>query len=422
MAVTGVSPALRDPLFSEIARIVKSDVLRGSESLCHLLEYLASHSVDEHASSVKEYQIATEVFGRATDFDPRLDSTVRVQTSRLRAKLAEYYAGPGAQDPVIVEIPRGAYSVTVHARDLPTGTVRPAEAPVIEVSRPEPAPAEGSGRYQIATWVLSILCGGLLLAVLLMARNRPAPVADTQPEIPASLKTFWRVFMDAPERTWVVFSNAEFVGRPETGLRYLDPAKDKDKSSVIFDHYTGIGEVMAIHYLDQLFAEFRHGVLVKRGRLLAMDDVKNNDLIFVGSPSENLTLRDLPAMQEFQFRRLESGARKGDLRIVNLRPAQGEPTEYIASAANPVTEDYGVIGYMPGPTRQHWVLTLAGITTIGTQAAVEFVCSKTSVEQLLKKARRSGADILPLEAVIRVSVSRGVPVSSQLLAVHTRTP
>ena len=98
MAVTGVSPALRDPLFSEVGRIVRSDVLRGSESLCQLLGYLATHSVDEHVGSVKEYQIATEVFGRPSSFDPRLDSTVRVQTSRLRAKLAEYYAGPGAQD------------------------------------------------------------------------------------------------------------------------------------------------------------------------------------------------------------------------------------------------------------------------------------------------------------------------------------
>ena len=113
MPVTGVSPALRKPLFSEIGRIVSSDVLRGSESLCHLLEYLASHSVDEQGSSVKEYQIATEVFGRPADFDPRLDSTVRVQTSRLRVWLKNHEAADrgdsrhrdayrlaGQQDPV----------------------------------------------------------------------------------------------------------------------------------------------------------------------------------------------------------------------------------------------------------------------------------------------------------------------------------
>jgi hypothetical protein len=244
-------------------------------------------------------------------------------------------------------------------------------------------------------------------------------VAEVRPEIPPPLKAFWRVFIDAPERTWIVFSNAEFVGRPETGLRYLDPARDK--GGAIFDHYTGIGEVTAIHELDQLFTLFRHGVLVKRGRLLAMDDVKNNDLIFVGSPSENLTLRDLPAMQEFQFRRLASGPRKGDLGIVNLHPAAGEQAIYVASAGLPLTEDYAVIGFMPGPTRQHWVMTLAGISTIGTQAAVEYVCNVTSVEQLLKTVRRAGTETMPFEAVIRVSVSRGVPVSSQLLSVHMRT-
>ncbi|MGA3185514.1 MAG: helix-turn-helix domain-containing protein [Bryobacteraceae bacterium] len=397
---------------AEVDKIVNSDLLRGSESLCHLLEFLASHSIDEHGGSVKEYQIATEVFGRPADFDPRLDSTVRVQTSRLRAKLAEYYAGPGAQDEVIVEIPRGAYSVAVHTRATPAEAVPP-----VEVHHSEAAPALRRDPYRIAAWLLSILCFGLIVSLVYMARNHPVPVTEARPEIPAPLKALWHAFIDAPERTWVVFSNAEFVGRPETGLRYLDPAKDKGQA--IFDHYTGIGEVMAIHELDQLFSQFRHGMLVKRGRLLAMDDVKNNDLIFVGSPSENLTLRDLPDLQEFQFRRLDSGPRKGDLTVANLHPAAGEQAVYIASAA--LTDDYAVIGLMPGPTRQHWVMTLAGITTIGTQAAVEYVCSRSSVEQLLKRVRRVGAEVMPFEAVIRVSVSRGVPVSSELLSVHMRT-
>jgi len=412
MPLTGVSPALRKPLLAEVDKIVNSDLLRGSESLCHLLEFLASHSIDEHGGSVKEYQIATEVFGRPADFDPRLDSTVRVQTSRLRAKLAEYYAGPGAQDEVIVEIPRGAYSVAVHTRATPAEAVPP-----VEVHHSEAAPALRRDPYRIAAWLLSILCFGLIVSLVYMARNHPVPVTEARPEIPAPLKALWHAFIDAPERTWVVFSNAEFVGRPETGLRYLDPAKDKGQA--IFDHYTGIGEVMAIHELDQLFSQFRHGMLVKRGRLLAMDDVKNNDLIFVGSPSENLTLRDLPDLQEFQFRRLDSGPRKGDLTVANLHPAAGEQAVYIASAA--LTDDYAVIGLMPGPTRQHWVMTLAGITTIGTQAAVEYVCSRSSVEQLLKRVRRVGAEVMPFEAVIRVSVSRGVPVSSELLSVHMRT-
>ena len=415
MAVTGGSPGLREALLSEVGRIISSEVLRGSESLCQLLGYLASHSVGERSSSVKEHQIATEVFGRTVDFDPRLDSTVRVQTSRLRAKLAEYYAGPGAQDPLIVDIPRGAYSVVVRPRPI-----REEPPPHIEVHTADFVPVVRPDRYRFAVWLLSIICCGLIVSLLYVVRIRPAPVAEVRPEIPAPLKAFWHVFMGAPERTWVVFSNAEFVGRPETGLRYLDPARDQ--GAAIFDHYTGIGEVMAIHELDQLFAQFRHGVVVKRGRLLAMDDVKNNDLIFVGSPSENLALRDLPVMQQFQFRRLDSGPRKGDLAIMNLHPAQEEQKGYIDSVGLPVKEDYAVIGLLPGPTRQHWVMTLAGVTTMGTQAAVEYVCSGSGVEQLLKTARNARGEVMSFEAVIRVSVSRGVPVSSQLVAAHLRTP
>src|SRR5260370_28585193 len=106
MVVTGVSREFREPLFSQVGKIVSSDVLRSSESLCHLLGYLARHAISEPGSSAKEYQIATEVFGRSPDFDPRLDSTGRVQTSRLRSKLAEYYAGPVAENPIIVEVPK----------------------------------------------------------------------------------------------------------------------------------------------------------------------------------------------------------------------------------------------------------------------------------------------------------------------------
>ena len=88
----------------------------GSESLCKLLKYLGEHSLDSPGMSLKEYQIATEVFGRPADFDSRVDSTVRVQTGRLRSKLAEYYAGEGAPDRLVIEIPKGAYSLTYHIR------------------------------------------------------------------------------------------------------------------------------------------------------------------------------------------------------------------------------------------------------------------------------------------------------------------
>src|SRR2546430_8288995 len=114
--VTGVTLADRAQFLAEIERLVNSHTLHGSESLCNLLRYLAKQAVEHAGVPVKEYQIATEVFGRQPDFDPQLDSMVRVQAGRLRSKLAEYYSSEGANDATIIEIPKGSYAVVIHDR------------------------------------------------------------------------------------------------------------------------------------------------------------------------------------------------------------------------------------------------------------------------------------------------------------------
>src|SRR5215471_8494993 len=92
----------------QVDRLCASDVLHSSESLCRLLRYLAKKELESPGVHVKEYQIATEVYGRSLDFDPQTDSTIRVQAARLRGKLSDYYSSAGARDPVLVELPRGA--------------------------------------------------------------------------------------------------------------------------------------------------------------------------------------------------------------------------------------------------------------------------------------------------------------------------
>ena len=420
MSVTGVSPVPREVLLPQLDKLVNSNVLKGSESLCKLLRYLAERSIDQPGTLLKEFQIATEVFARQADFDPRLDATVRVQTGRLRSKLVEYYASEGAGDSVIFSIPKGSYSLAVHIRVAPeTAPVVPRPVPAIEPAwKAEPPVARVS---VAAFWVVSVMCAGLISALIYVIVMRPviqvaAPVAA---EAPPAVKTFWHGFIDQPEHPLVVFSNAEFVGRPETGMRYFDPARDSHDS--ILDHYTGVGEVLAIHELDRVFTLLNHGIRIKRSRLLSLDDAKHYDLIFVGSPSENLPLREIPTTQEFVFRRAERGARKDDLEIVNLNPLPGEDAAYMGSKTVPISEDHSLIGMVPGAYSGRWVMILAGTTTIGTQAAVEYVCRERDIQELLSRVGTSRAGgILPFEAVIRVKVTGGVPVSSQLVALHAR--
>lgn len=422
MSVTGVSPTLRSLFLSHVDKLVKSSVLKGSESLCKLLHYLAERSVDQPAG-IKEYQIATEIFGRAADFDPRLDATVRVQTSRLRAKMVEYYAVEGAGDQWILELPKGSYTLTVHAR--PPAAIPPpdppADPPVLSTFQPvRPVAISGTPGSTTSSRVLTLLCILLLAALVFVVSRRPLAPVPVSSRVPQTFQTFWRGFTGQPEPPLVVFSNAEFVGRPESGMRYFNPALDSRDS--ILDHYTGVGEVIAIHELDRVFTLMHHDIRVKRGRLLSLDDVKNRDLIFVGSPTENLTLREIATTQEFAFRTEPGGARAGDLAIVNPSPRPGEEMTYLGTKGMPLTEDYAVIAVFPGAYSPLWVMILAGTTTIGTQAAVEFVCRETELRELVSKVgvSRTG-EVLPFEAVIRVKVSRGVPVASKLVALHPRT-
>jgi hypothetical protein len=203
-------------------------------------------------------------------------------------------------------------------------------------------------------------------------------------------------------------------------MRYYNPSGDT--GVFIMDHYTGVGEVLAVHQLDRVFLLLNQQLRVKRGSLFSLDDAKNNDLIFVGSPAENLTLLDIPGTQEFVFQRVVSGPRKGDLAVVNTHPQSGEPGVFLGSTPRlPTTEDYAVVALVPGIDPARSVLILAGTTTFGTQAAAEYVCRQDSLQVLLRRLGVSAeADLKPFEALLHVKVAHGVPVITDLVSVRRR--
>jgi len=407
-------------LFHEqIEKLLSSHALHSSESLCKLLRYLATHSLEHPGASPKEYQIATEVFGRQQDFDPHVDSMVRVQAGRLRTKLSEYYTSEGAEDQMVVELPKGTYGLTFHPR--PHGAARNHAATAHE----SPSNSDVNGRTS-RTWVIAVIALSVVLASavavatdrFLNRRIAEARVSGDGPDLPVAFHVFWKGFLTGPQEPWVIFSNAAFVGRPYVGMRYYNRAKDS--GAVILDHYTGVGEVLAVHALDSVFEKLHQQIRVKRGSLFSLDDAKNNDLIFIGSPSENLTLLELPNTQEFAFKQITSGPRMGTMEIINFHPESGEPKEFLPTPPDDVlTADYSVIALKRGLNPAHSILILPGATTIGTQAAVEYVCQQDSLEQLLLRLSVSNSgELKPFEAVIRVKVAKGVPVSSELVALR----
>jgi pimeloyl-ACP methyl ester carboxylesterase len=103
-------------LRQQLDRITRSELFwRGRMGA--LLGYLIEASVGQRGQRVDQRAIAMDVLGRGEDFDPSSDAIVRAEVRRLRTKLVEYYAGPGVDDPIRIELPRGQYAPMIRRAD-----------------------------------------------------------------------------------------------------------------------------------------------------------------------------------------------------------------------------------------------------------------------------------------------------------------
>ena len=111
--------SIGDPLAREIqeqlTRILASQEFTSSGRLKSFLTFVVERTLCGRADEIKESVIALEVYGRSGDYNPKTDATVRVEASRLRAKLRSYYLGQGKSDSVLISIPTGGYIPTFNA-------------------------------------------------------------------------------------------------------------------------------------------------------------------------------------------------------------------------------------------------------------------------------------------------------------------
>jgi hypothetical protein len=382
---------------AQLERILRSRLMHGSEILRALLRFIVQSAIDGQ-ENLKEFVIATEVFGRGSDFNPRIDSVVRVQAGRLRSKLLEYYVTEGRDDPVIIELPKGHY------------------APVFSYSRHDGFPQGGKMTYTAG------------------AEERVEP-ADVYQDI----ALLWGRMLQAPEPALVVFSNSIFHGTSETGMRLFNsldeishnpglPAGENVISqSPRIDHYTGIGEAMGIYFFGDFFARIHHPHRVKRSLLLTWDDVRTENIVALGSPAENLFLSDLPRKQDFVFRWMRDERNHEVNAIVNTNPQPGEQECYLArqygQSPSQISEDYAVISSLAGLSRKNRLMILAGINTFGTQAAAEYVTRPEYIRDLISHLDTASAGEEPklpedYQILIKVKVAGGVPIDISYVTHH----
>lgn len=148
-----------DAIRAQLERIAASPQFAGSARLARFLRFVVERSLAGEGARLKEYVIGTEVFDRGGDYDPRVDSIVRVEAGRLRTKLEEYYRNGGRDDVVRIGLLKGSY--------VPQFGQQPEDA----------APAAGKSWKPVAGAALAGIVALLVAAAVLwdLGRESSAP-------------------------------------------------------------------------------------------------------------------------------------------------------------------------------------------------------------------------------------------------------
>jgi len=120
-----------------LERVAASEVMRSSPQLTAFLRFVVEAVLEGNSDRIKGYVIAVEVLKRGAQFNPQIDPIVRVEATRLRRTLERYYAAEGAEDPIVIALPRGTY-VPTFTRRAATHRADPdsQRAPAIEALPP----------------------------------------------------------------------------------------------------------------------------------------------------------------------------------------------------------------------------------------------------------------------------------------------
>lgn len=140
-----------------VARILASPEFRRAARLRGFLNYVVEQKLAGRSEEVTETLIGHRVFERRAAYNPGEDSIVRTEARTLRQRLGSYFATSGADEPIILEIPRGGYLPVFRPRleTTPAPALELPETPTPLLSRRQWLALGGAaaGLAGIGTWV-----------------------------------------------------------------------------------------------------------------------------------------------------------------------------------------------------------------------------------------------------------------------------
>jgi hypothetical protein len=436
-----------------LASVLASSHFRRSFRLRKFLSYVVKRSLEEEDIHLTEQQVGIALFERRPGYDTTADNIVRVNASEMRKRLELYYAEEGADDPVIIEIPRGAYQPAFLHRperreplvtpELPNPISAPLDTEYVSdtsVSQRETVATAPSRRARIRNWKTGTL-STLLLGALAVAAVQTYRVHVFEQQVEpwrtgSSLQAFWSNFFDSNLDTVVVLADTSFAmaqdlsGYQLTLNDYLRQTyqNDPDKLGTSEMDQKSARTVLSLvsNRNSGSMSDFRTAlrvaslrptspsVQIRFAKDFTGESLRHDSVVLIGSSRSN------PWVEPFQqklYYRMESSASPATIQVELLDPGRGEQKIYATSPDPNRTDGFCVIAYLPSLSGEGKTLIISGTDSQATEAGGDFMTQESSLEDL---QQRLGGDLKTgsFQLLLRTSRAVGSPLNTEIVSVR----
>ncbi|MBN1780794.1 hypothetical protein JW948_06690 [bacterium] len=343
-----------------LKQLFESPLFAKSETYKKLLTYLVACTLDK--KSPNEIEIATQVLGRDSSFDPSEDTLVRVHIYKLRKRLEEYYHEEGKHEKVRLTIPRGRYHVVFESV---TGPDR-------EICRK--GYVSGLTRiFILATAVLTVL---VVWMGIENASLKQGPVFRGRID---GSGLIWSGLLDDGLPVLLVF------GSP--AIQEALPGTSKDQVPV--------SDLLCLSKIEPLFTLNAKQTGWKMAYDLEWEDLKRQHVIYFGEYHGFGILEEMfPALHLSGFAEPENVRAPGRMRYHDAKTDTIYKVIDPVSSKNRHTRDYTAVSLVPGPGDND-ILIVASFHDLGRMEAVKIMTDRTSLENLEQEFVKISGSVPP---------------------------
>jgi hypothetical protein len=409
----------KDPRWHVARRVAASKGFAKSKFLTSFILYICEKHLLDQTGEITEQQIGEQVFRRPHGYNPGEDNIVRNYARLLRQRLEEYFAGEGVDETIRIVVPRGGYVPLFIEENTVIGEIKP-NPPLAEVhhvnfsSHASTTPAQDQARAVLSdrsSWPLKVLCAVLFVALFFVSLHdihlRPQPSPSDR---------FWSAFFSSTRDTLLVPADSGLVIYQNLTKRWVSLAEyaggEYQKhtvsplgidSAIVNElggrRYTSVVDLHLASSISQLPAVVKNRFKVRYAREVTLDDLKQSNVILLGSFDANPWVELFQKDLNFQFEVLQ----KDDKVIIrNIHPLSGEKAFYETNETDPARSTFGVIAVTPNLDATGHVLLIEGLNMAGTEAAADYLLSDAS-RALLSQVFDPKGNMLPFEVLLETS-------------------